>query len=44
MHTTNKKDYRVIELLQGLQNELSHVNVLFFPFQGYSDIRESPFF
>ena len=29
---------------QRLQRELSHVNVIFFSFQGYSDIRESPFF
>ena len=27
--------------LKGLQSELSHVNVLFFLFQGYSNIRES---
>ena len=27
--------------LKGLQSELSHVNVLFFSFQGYSDIKES---
>ena len=29
------------KILKGLLNELSHVNVLFFSFQGYSDIRES---
>ena len=27
-------------VLKGLQSELSHVNVLFLSFQGYSDIRE----
>ena len=27
--------------LKGLKSELCHVNVLFFLFQGYSDIRES---
>ena len=29
--------------LKGLQRELSHLNVLFSSFQGYSDIRESTF-
>ena len=30
--------------IKGLQRELRHVNVIFVLFQGYSDIRESPFF
>ena len=29
---------------KGLLSELNHVNVLFFSFQGYSDIRESTLF
>ena len=28
--------------LKGLQRELSHINLIFVSFQGYSDIRESP--
>ena len=32
----------MVDLNKGLQRELSHVNVTFFLFQGYSDIRESP--
>ena len=33
-----------LPLLKGVYSELSHVNMLFFSFQGYSDIRDIPFF
>ena len=36
-----KTKHKQLKPLQGLQRELSHVNVLFFSFQGYSEIRES---
>ena len=36
-----KTKHKQLKPLKGLQRELSHVNVLFFSFQGYSEIRES---
>ena len=39
---TTKIMSKMVGLNKGLQRELSHVNVTFFLFQGYSDIRESP--
>ena len=40
--STKKRPSTNRESLKGLKRELSHVNVIFFLFQGYSDIRESP--
>ena len=34
--------HAICKYLKGLQRELSHVNMIFFSFQGYSDIKESP--